>query len=125
LPESDDVSGPPHSEAASGLGDEPEAASSATAADPDQDVQSLSVGESGGSAVGPEPELLTDPQRRRLMALFRERGFHDREHRLAWTRRTIGRPIDSANDLTVGEASIAILALEAMGLHPEDAEGWT
>jgi hypothetical protein len=52
---------------------------------------------------------------------IQNRGFADREHRLAWTRRTIGRPIESANELTVGEASIVILALEAQGLHPEDA----
>jgi len=88
-------------------------------------VPDVDAEDGGGEAAeaapdsAPEPELLTPGQLRRLQMLFRERGFLEREHRLAFARRTIGRPIQSSKELTVGEASILNLALEALALNPE------
>jgi len=56
--------------------------------------------------------MMTDPQRKRLMALFRERGYSGREHRLAWATVHVGRHITSSNELTEAEASHLITLLE-------------
>jgi hypothetical protein len=55
------------------------------------------------------------PLRKRLMATYREQGFTERAQRLAFARVVIARPIESSNDLTPGEASRIIDALEAHG----------
>jgi len=47
------------------------------------------------------------------MAGFRERGFTEREPRLAFARFVVGRAVESSNDLTTEEASRIIDALES------------
>lgn len=84
-------SGPTHTSAGAGLSEEAPAPS-----DPDS----------------PETLATQDNLRRKLMATYRERGFETREARLAFARVVTGRPVESANDLTVAEASRVIEALE-------------
>jgi hypothetical protein len=61
----------------------------------------------------PEPDPITEQQRKRLMQLFRDRGFQDRDHRLAFTSAMLHRKVESANDLTEPEARRLIDILEA------------
>ncbi len=76
---------------------------------------------SAGSARGTSPArsaqlALTDPQRRRIMALFGELGMSGpeyRDERLALTADIIGRDIDTTNDVSRSEAPLIIEALEA------------
>jgi hypothetical protein len=58
-----------------------------------------------------EPADLTEPQRRKLHAAFRERSV-DRVERLKWAALMLGRKVESFNDLTLAEASLLIDALE-------------
>lgn len=60
----------------------------------------------------PDEDAMSDPQRRKLMALFRERGFSERAQRLSFSTVALGRRITSANELTSAEASTLISALE-------------
>lgn len=63
--------------------------------------------------AGDPPEAkATDPQLRKMFALFGELGLRDRDTRLAWATEHLGREIDTANDLTDVEASALIDALE-------------
>jgi hypothetical protein len=68
----------------------------------------------------PEPELpateplATDAYRRKIFALMRNTGLEGREERLDYTSAIIGREIQSSNELTIGEASKLIEALEAL-----------
>lgn len=55
---------------------------------------------------------VTQPQLRKIMALCNELHITDRDMRLAYACDTIGRQIDSANDLTKGEAHLVIESLE-------------
>jgi hypothetical protein len=64
------------------------------------------------------------------MALCNELHITDRDMRLAYACDTIGRQIDSANDLTKGEAHLVIESLEhdvaatpADVVEPEQADG--
>jgi hypothetical protein len=68
----------------------------------------------------PEPEpppdpLATDAYKRRIFATMRDLRFDpdDRNGRLAYVSRVVGRPISSSNELTIGEASKVIEQLEA------------
>ena len=47
-----------------------------------------------------------------MMALFRERGFVDREQRLAFTAFMLGRQIESSTELTADDADLLIATLE-------------
>lgn len=72
---------------------------------------------------GPEPDaepepasetglMITDKQLKMLHALFGQKGFHDREDRLDYTRSILGgTPVESSRDLTRVEASSVIDAL--------------
>jgi hypothetical protein len=60
-----------------------------------------------------QPTLLTDEQRKRLMALYASKEITDRAERLAHASKTIGREIGSANELTIEEATQLIGALSA------------
>ena len=60
----------------------------------------------------PPPAGLDDRRRKRMMALFRERGFVDREQRLAFTAFMLGRQIESSTELTVEDADLLIATLE-------------
>ncbi|HKE76647.1 MAG TPA: hypothetical protein VKB57_23720 [Acidimicrobiales bacterium] len=60
----------------------------------------------------PEPALMNDSQRRKLMALYRERSILTREDRLSEASAFLGREIQSASELTSTEASRLIEHLE-------------
>jgi hypothetical protein len=63
----------------------------------------------------PAAGLMSEAQRGKMMALFRERGFVERGARLAFTRVVIGRPVESSTELTSEEASKLIDTLENAG----------
>lgn len=65
--------------------------------------------------------LATDAQMRRMFALFNERGFTGRDERLAFSTTILGRPIESAKDLTMEEASRLMDAIESIA--PADPLG--
>jgi hypothetical protein len=73
--------------------------------------------EPGYSAGEPEP-LASEQQKRRMFALFRERGMQDRGERLAWASDLLGRELKSSNELTVSEASRLMEALEQQQAAP-------
>jgi hypothetical protein len=60
----------------------------------------------------PKPPPISEPQRKKLHALFRDRGITDRKQRLAYCEKVIGRYIGSSSDLTLDEASAVIDQLE-------------
>ena len=62
----------------------------------------------------PDEPLATDAHRRRIFASMRDLGFpDDRERRLAYVSRVVGRPIASSTELTIGEAGRLIEQLDA------------
>jgi hypothetical protein len=66
----------------------------------------------------PEPEmppepLATDAYKRRIFASMRDLGLDDRDERLTYTSRAVGREITSSNELTLGEATRLIDQLDA------------
>jgi Recombination directionality factor-like len=64
------------------------------------------------TAPGP-PRKATDEQRKKVFALFGERGIRDdRDERLAWINERIGREIESTSDLTFDEISRLIDKLD-------------
>jgi hypothetical protein len=70
-----------------------------------------------------EPEEpITEPQRRRLHAAFREKGIEDRGDRLSYAEGVIGRYAASSNDLTMTEARMLIEHIEAYDV--EDPSTW-
>ena len=116
--------GPPHS--AAGAAVDTSAAPSVT--------QAAEVTEAGEEGANPSPtpsaaaRTMTDAQRPKLMALFNESGMSKRETRLAFATMMIGRKIESANELTVDEASKLIDLLERRNANvaaqaaPEDED---
>lgn len=61
----------------------------------------------------PEPMMISDNQRRKLHAMFRERGILDRGERLDYCTAVVGRDLGTSNDLTFAEAGDVIDALQA------------
>lgn len=55
---------------------------------------------------------MTDPQRRKMQALFRERDVTERDARLAYVSTVAGRKLETSSDLTIDEAASVIDALE-------------
>jgi hypothetical protein len=82
----------------------------------------LLPGEDETDAVdGATPALMTDPQRRRMMATFRELGIRDRGERLRLVRDVVGRPeLASSSELTVAQAADVLDHLETLR-PPENA----
>lgn len=69
------------------------------------------------------PPSITDPQLRKIMALFNEGGVTDRETRLQITIETIGREISSSSELTKDEAAKLIDRLERdIAEAPQDGD---
>lgn len=68
--------------------------------------------EASAEAAAAEPELITSEQRKKMQALFRERDVTDRDARLAYVSTVARRKVASSNDLTIGEASLVIDALD-------------
>lgn len=60
----------------------------------------------------PAPQTISDPQRKKMHALYREAGLDDRDARLEFATVTIDRVINSSAELTVDEASAVIDRLE-------------
>jgi hypothetical protein len=92
--------------------DEPDSSSN-VAAGPQSGADS-GVGSRFKSEAAPDTpeESLSDPQLRKIMALFREIEITDRSQRLAIVCRIIGRDIASSNELTITEAGAVITALQ-------------
>ena len=61
----------------------------------------------------PAPDSITSPQLKKMGALMREAGLTEREGALAYVADTIGRPVESRNDLTKAEAGQVIDSLES------------
>ena len=61
----------------------------------------------------PEPEGIDEGTRKRMMQLFRERGFNTSEQRHAFTTFMLGRTIESSIELTPDDAAQLITILEA------------
>jgi hypothetical protein len=59
-------------------------------------------------------ELIRDAQRRKMMALFNERGFKDRDDRLDFVRDIVQIDVASSSELTVDQASQVIDALDKL-----------
>ena len=57
------------------------------------------------------PDAITEKQMKMMMALMKERGLVDRDHRLTFTSGIIGRDIETARHLTKDEAGKVIDAL--------------
>jgi hypothetical protein len=74
----------------------------------------------------PKPEIPDEPamtgaQQRQIFALMRDIGIDNREDRLAYTIKTIGRTIQTSNELTISEAGKVIEALTRwQQLTPEE-----
>jgi recombination protein RecT len=65
-----------------------------------------------GDLVDSGGEPITGPQMKLLQKTFKDNGITDRDVRLAYVADLLGRPVASANDLTVAEASRVIDALD-------------
>ena len=59
----------------------------------------------------PEPAKPSEPALRKMFVLFSELGMRDRDARLAWASRELGRELESAAQLTDAETSHLIDAL--------------
>ena len=70
---------------------------------------------------GPEPQA-TDAQKRQIFALMRDVGMppSDRDARLAYTVRIVGRQLESSNDLTIADAARVIDDLQEIVKLPAD-----
>jgi len=67
-------------------------------------------------------EPLTEGQRTRLHATFRDKQIVGRDDRLAYVSTLIGRQVESSKELTVGEASIVLEHLEQF--DPNQPDTW-
>lgn len=67
------------------------------------------------------PDAITSAQQKKLGALMREAGITERDQALLYVGDTIGRPVQSRNELTKVEAGKVIESLEA-DLLPVDGE---
>ena len=61
--------------------------------------------------LGPRPGLITEQQRKRLLAMFKEAGITFSAERLDYTSAAIGREVETMGDLTKEEASTVMDAL--------------
>lgn len=72
----------------------------------------------------PEPDAITEAQRRKMGALMREAGITERDDALRYVAETIGREVESRNDLTKSEASDVIDALGQITATKDDTDPW-
>ena len=68
-----------------------------------------------------EPDGITPAQLKKMAAGMRDAGITERGHALAYVAQVIGREVESRNDLSKGEASRVIEALETPD-GPSDAD---
>jgi hypothetical protein len=87
-------------------------------ADSPTDSSTDSPADSGGSPpeepppAEPEPDLMTEPQKRALMAVYRKAGG-DRDERIAHASEVLGRDVTTFAELTKREAMVLLDALTA------------
>jgi hypothetical protein len=62
--------------------------------------------------AAPDDEPITQPQMRKMQALFTEHGMSDRDVRLSYVADLIGRDVATSSDMTKAEASRVIDALD-------------
>jgi hypothetical protein len=79
--------------------------------------------------AAPEPDPvavisdpITAPQSKMLHALFRQKGFVDREDALIFVSEELGMPVESTKDLTKEQASQVIDAMAALSDTTEETE---
>ena len=72
---------------------------------------SVAEGEAGSTPASDTPDSITPGQLKKLGALMREAGLTEREGALAYVADTIGRAVESRNDLTRDEAGQVIDSL--------------
>lgn len=65
------------------------------------------------------PALMSEPQKRKMQALFREMEVTGREPRLSYTSTVAKRKLASSSELTLAEAGAVIDALEAWKANPD------
>lgn len=101
---------------------------------PDEQVTGAEITQNKGSepavtAEQPEAETpaetpgerkITQPQSRKLHALFREAGISDRDEQLAYLSAEVGHDVTSSSELTSQEASIVIDVLSARAKNEAD-----
>lgn len=61
-----------------------------------------------------DPDAVTDAQIKKMIVSFKASGISDRKDRIDYMSAVIGREVDSSKDLTKGEASMVIDALEVL-----------
>jgi hypothetical protein len=67
-----------------------------------------------------EPRMISEGQRRKVLALLRTAGITDRDARLMRCSELAGRPLLASTDLTLDEARLVIDALvEAADVEPQ------
>jgi hypothetical protein len=80
---------------------------------PDEQAHLDDAAAAGAHEVEPEPPPpITEPQRRKLHALFRDKGIIDRAERLTYCGAVLDRDIPTSTDMTLDEASQVIDHLE-------------
>jgi hypothetical protein len=100
---------------------------------PPEDTEAPTVPEPDlppGAGLGPPPSIVeppdtrpvTESQRRKLHAMFNEKGFGDREAKIAYCSVVIDREIASSTDLTRDEVSQIIDALDRY--DPDEPATW-
>ena len=67
-----------------------------------------------GELVVPDSEQVSQPQMRKMQALFKEKGFVDRDDRLAFVQSVVEIDVQSSTELTKDQASQVIDALGAL-----------
>lgn len=96
--------------------------SNAAAPVPATDIQPRTAAQAAADkqhdpADGPSPA-----QTRKLHAMFRERGVHDRTERLQWASEVLGRQLTSSKEMTMDEAGKVIDDLERTRPEPTPAD---
>lgn len=89
---------------------------------------STGAGEAEAPADSAEPPApvapITKAQSAKMHAAFNDVGVTDRESRLTYTRKVIGRHIESSNELTKDEASLLLDSLSGTEDLPEPNPEW-
>lgn len=106
----------PASSPAAGAGDGVERVSSPVPSSPHG-------GAGGGNAAAAGAPPMSDPQRRRLMALCNERGLGDRDARLDFATTHLGRDVGSFGELSKDDAAALMEALDRAPVAPSLLEG--
>jgi hypothetical protein len=95
------------------LTDEPAATGTPGTAETQPATRKMSRRKPAEPAPEPEPEPITDAQITKLHASFGDLGILDREQKIAYCGKVIGRVIESSKDMTKAEAMRVIDDLDA------------